>query len=979
MKRRLAALLLSCGLIAAGQQAAVSQDSGPELPAHVPGELLVGFPRGVAAETKSALHRDKGSTLLRRFDEIEVDLVRLRPGLSVVAADREYLSEPAVRFTQPNYLSNAFGVTPNDPQFGEQWALRNTGQTVGGVAGTPDADIDASEQSAADAWDVNTGTTGSIVAVIDTGVDIGHSDLAANIWSNPGEVPNGFDDDGNGYVDDLNGWDFRSEDNSVYDPGQTCPEGGRNDDHGTHISGILGAVGNNGTGVAGVNWRVTIMPLKFLTRISGTCGVGSDSDAIEAILYAIRMGADFINVSWGGPRPPGVPPPGALRQAFIAAGQAGIVFAAAAGNESSNLTALPVYPASFDLENEIVVAASNNQDGLASFSNHGGPTDLAAPGVGIRSSIAEDGYATESGTSVAAPFVTGALALLKSQYPGASPLELKNRIVSTVDAKPSLAFPITQSGGRLNLKSALRQVRPVAPTLQTPNGGETFLWDTTATVSWKTNIPEGNPATAYRLEYTAQAFAFKFLNFDFESGMPAELGESADSDAPWTTAPTSARPDGGGGSSARSGAVPNSQASWVSASLNFSVPGIVSFWYRISSENCESPANPICGDYLQFHLDGFPLLRRAGVVDWNLFAAVVPPGPHTLSWSYQKDELCPGPEPNCAGVGPVEDAAWIDDAVISGVDNVTWTHVATTGAGATSFDWAVPRVGPSLAKIRICQETGGGCQPAASDESDGVFLIAPTPSGYWLVARDGGIFSFGDAGFFGSTGGIRLNQSIVGMAATPTGNGYWLVASDGGIFTFGDAGFYGSTGGIRLNQPILGMAATPTGNGYWLVASDGGIFTFGDAGFYGSTGGIRLNQPILGMAATPTGNGYWLVASDGGIFTFGDAPFFGSTGEMRLNQPTVGMGATPSGDGYWLVARDGGIFSFGDAPFFGSTGAIRLNQPIVGMDPTPAGDGYWLVASDGGIFSFGNAPFFGSTGAIRLNQPIVGMAALFGS
>ncbi len=171
------------------------------------------------------------------------------------------------------------------------------------------------------------------------------------------------------------------------------------------------------------------------------------------------------------------------------------------------------------------------------------------------------------------------------------------------------------------------------------------------------------------------------------------------------------------------------------------------------------------------------------------------------------------------------------------------------------------------------------------------------------------------------------------------------MASDGGIFTFGDAPFYGSTGAIRLNQPIVGMAATPDGRGYWLVASDGGIFTFGDAPFYGSTGAIHLNQPIVGMAATPDGRGYWLVASDGGIFTFGDAPFYGSTGAIHLNQPIVGMAATPDGKGYWLVASDGGIFTFGDAPFYGSTGAVRLDRPIVGMAATPDGKGYWLVAS----------------------------------
>jgi hypothetical protein len=256
--------------------------------------------------------------------------------------------------------------------------------------------------------------------------------------------------------------------------------------------------------------------------------------------------------------------------------------------------------------------------------------------------------------------------------------------------------------------------------------------------------------------------------------------------------------------------------------------------------------------------------------------------------------------------------------------------------------------------------------------------LAPPPPppahGYWLAASDGGIFPFGNAVGWGSTGGIHLNQPIVGLAATPGGAGYWLVASDGGIFPFGDAVGWGSTGGIHLNQPIVAMASTPDGGGYWLVARDGGIFPFGNAGGFGSTGGMHLNSPIVGMAATPSGQGYWLVASDGGIFPFGDAGGYGSTGGIHLNQPIVGMARTHDGGGYWLVASDGGIFPFGDAGGYGSTGGIHLNRPIVSMTPSFDARGYYLVASDGGIFPFGDAPGYGSTGGIHLNQPIVTMA-----
>ncbi len=246
--------------------------------------------------------------------------------------------------------------------------------------------------------------------------------------------------------------------------------------------------------------------------------------------------------------------------------------------------------------------------------------------------------------------------------------------------------------------------------------------------------------------------------------------------------------------------------------------------------------------------------------------------------------------------------------------------------------------------------------------------------GYWLTASDGGVFTYGNAQFYGSTGSLRLNAPVVGMAPTPDGLGYWLVASDGGIFNYGDAQFHGSAGALHLVDPVVGMAATPDGAGYWLVASDGGIFSYGDAQFYGSAANLQLHGSAVGMAATPDGGGYWIVASDGGIFSYGDAKFYGSTGNLVLNRPVVGMAATPDGLGYWLVASDGGIFNYGDARFFGSAGNIRLNKPVVGLAGTPSDQGYWLVASDGGVFTYGDALFYGSTGNIVLNKPMVGMA-----
>src|SRR5665213_745167 len=199
-------------------------------------------------------------------------------------------------------------------------------------------------------------------------------------------------------------------------------------------------------------------------------------------------------------------------------------------------------------------------------------------------------------------------------------------------------------------------------------------------------------------------------------------------------------------------------------------------------------------------------------------------------------------------------------------------------------------------------------------------VVPSTPhQGYYAYESTGFISPYGNDAFLSYLGDLSatpLNQPIVGMAQTPDGGGYWLVAADGGIFAFGDAGFHGSMGGTLLNKPIVGMAANPTG-GYWLVASGGGIFAFGGAQFFGSTGDLVLNKPVVGMTATTDGRGYWFVASDGGIFSYGDASFHGSTGALTLNRPIVGMASVPSGTGYWLIATDGGIFAL-SAPYLGS-------------------------------------------------------------
>jgi len=242
--------------------------------------------------------------------------------------------------------------------------------------------------------------------------------------------------------------------------------------------------------------------------------------------------------------------------------------------------------------------------------------------------------------------------------------------------------------------------------------------------------------------------------------------------------------------------------------------------------------------------------------------------------------------------------------------------------------------------------------------------------GYWLAGRDGGVFAYGHASYYGSMGGAHLNAPVIDLAATAEGTGYWLVGSDGGIFSYGDAQFYGSTGGMRLNAHVVGMAPTPDGLGYWLVASDGGVFTFGDAQFYGSTGGMHLNAPAVSLTRSASGHGYWITTADGGVFAFGDAQYFGSMGGTHLNGKAVGLSRTASGNGYWIATADGGVFAFGDAPWMGSLGGGRLNSGIVAVTRSATGAGYRLVAGDGGVFTYGDAGFFGSAGGRQLNAPI---------
>jgi len=392
----------------------------------VAGELIVGFDDSASRAQQRSAVAEADARITQRLPGIDAAVIRAD---DPATAKSDLAGNRQVTFVEPNYLLRADKL-PNDPFFNEQWGLRNTGQ-LGGNAG---GDI-----AATTAWDVSTGGN-TTVAVIDTGIDYSHPDLDANIWRNTSEPINGLDDDNDGFVDDVRGADFANGDS---DPSDDAG-------HGTHVGGIIAAEGNNGTGVAGVNWNAKLMPLKFLDAN----GEGNTADAASAIDYAVSHGARVINASWGGPAFSQT-----LYEAVRRAAERDVIFVAAAGNEGHDADSAPDYPAAFDLPNVISVAASDRRDHLLPYSNYGRQTvDLAAPGDDIFStvptSIDSSGYANYSGTSMAAPSVAGTVALYLGRSPEAPGSQARNAVLQATDSVPSLAGK-TATGGRLDAAKAL--------------------------------------------------------------------------------------------------------------------------------------------------------------------------------------------------------------------------------------------------------------------------------------------------------------------------------------------------------------------------------------------------------------------------------------------------------------------------------------------------------------------------------------------
>ncbi|HBB29476.1 MAG TPA: hypothetical protein DC000_09560, partial [Clostridiales bacterium] len=376
----------------------------------------------------------------KNYKNQRIDIIEIDKNDNINNVIEELKKDPNIEYVQPNYPLMILS-SPNDDKFISQWALSNTGQEVRGKIGRSSVDINS-----VNAWDLSTGEN-VVIGVLDSGIDVNHSELKENIYINQKEIPsNGIDDDGNGYIDDINGWNFADDVSTVY----TSPE---EDVHGTYIAGII-AAGANGEGIVGVAPKSKIMPLKF---ISGTKGY--TSDAIEAIEYAKNMGVKIINASFGG-----TDNNIALKEAMA---NSGILFVCSAGNRGGDSNEFPVYPASFDIPNIISVGSIDCMGILAAFSNRGNSVDVVAPGTNILSTIPEQGYDYYSGTSLSAAFVSGIAGLIQSYLPQSSITEIKNRITNNV-VKCEALRNIIGSKGRVDAFAAL--TNSPQETIDTYNG-----------------------------------------------------------------------------------------------------------------------------------------------------------------------------------------------------------------------------------------------------------------------------------------------------------------------------------------------------------------------------------------------------------------------------------------------------------------------------------------------------------------------------
>jgi len=784
----------------------------------------------------SNLQAEIGVTKVTTASEFGIQIWDIAPGNNVEQIISAYENDPRFEYIEPDYIISLDDVqttsptqenlatitpqitTPNDPGYPQLWGLNNTGQS----GGTPDADIDAPE-----AWDIETGNPNQVIGVLDTGVDYNHPDLVDNIWTNPGETAgDGIDNDNNGYIDDVRGWDFAYNDNDPMDVHS----------HGTHVSGTIAAKGNNSVGVTGVAWDAKIMPLKFLDD----GGSGYTSDAILALNYATAKGVKITNNSWGG----GGYSQG-LYDAINTAGQQGALFIAAAGNEAANNDIYLAYPASYDLPNIISVASTTRTDALSSFSNYGlTSVDLGAPGSQIYSTIPGGNYATYSGTSMASPHVTGGAALVWSQNPTWTAQEVKSQLLQTTDPIPALNGK-TVSGGRLNLYNALTGFTPPPPPPPPP-------------------VPNDNFADRIVLSGVDVSTTGSNIGATAEPQEPAQSGPINSAWWSWT-APTTGL--------ATFDTIGSNFDTWLSVFTGSDLPNLtlIGFDDQGGGNNTSLLSlNAIAGETYQIAVDGW--LSNTGQIALNINVVPPPPNDNFVNQIPLTGETATAKGSNTGATGEV------GEPTQSGVTNSVWWSWTAPSSGffqvdtrGSNFDtWLSVFTGSAVNNLSLIgfDDQGGG-------NNTSLLTLNATAGTTYRIAVDG---------WLSNTGAVQLN-----VAPTPPANDNFAnqIPLTGGTATTtgSNRGATGQVGEPSQSGPINSAwwSWTAPTSGIYKIDTKGSKF---DTYLSVFTGSAVNNLTLIGANDDAAGSLTSLVslnATAGTTYRIAVDGFSSITGEIQLN------------------------------------------------------------------------------------------------
>jgi type VII secretion-associated serine protease mycosin len=947
----------------------------------------------VDLRTTSPPEADPSSLLVRRVRPLgaargllEVADARLRPtgdpAWDVVEVRPERRAElrraleadPAIGAVESNPLRRAFAA-PNDPAWSTSQA-----SYLGPLR-------------LERAWERAGKGAGQVVAVVDTGVDLSHPDLAGRL---------------------LPGYDFVDDDAVPNDA----------NGHGTHVAGIIAAAANNGQGIAGVASAARILPV----RVLDANGVGTDADIAAGIRWAADHGATIANLSLGGSGSPST----VLKSAVAYALARDVVVVAPSGNTGTDVAE---YPAA--LAGVVSVAGTGDDGDAAFFSSRHATVAVAAPSIAITSTAKGGGYDNETGTSFAAPIVAGIAALVRSHEPKLSQSAVGQRLRTTARDRGPHGFDTVYGWGTVDALAAVggppaaesptfagpapepddtparAALRPGATGggAIAPEGDEDWYAFDVGAGTWTATVTPPVPSSSIDprgMDPVVEVYdsAHVLLRRSDTSGLDqpetvkfaaggggrflVRVANAATAKSPGPYTVTVAASSGGAAPTPSPVWVDDtSPGAWVTGVGSGARPS-VTFGRTIDAATVRNQTVRLWNARTNTTVAGTTAFDAGTVTATITPAAALAAGPYEVRVAGVKDTGGATVPPGTGfrfTVGPPPDTKPPDTTITAGPGSGTGSTVKTatatfrfTASEPSTFDcrldggkWRActsPRhvtVGPGAHRFRVfARDAAGNEDPTPASYR---WTYEATALGYWMVGATGSVYPFGRVPGFG---GVSATD-VVDIEPTPTNAGYWIVDAGGSVTAKGDARVYPRVGGtLGPGEWVTSISRSATGRGYWLFGDRGHVGAYGDAVFRGDMGATALNGPVLDSVSTPSGRGYYMVASDGGVFAFGDARFAGSMGGRRLNAPVRSLVPDGDGDGYWLVASDGGIFAF-RAPFRGSMGSVRLNRPVTGM--VRWGDGYLMVGADGGIFSFSNLPFFGSLGANPPPVPIVSVAS----